>query len=534
MDLPQSRDLKHLDANALRALLTQSLGRQARYEQELAYTRQIVTDHERALQHKDHDIHLKETTIAKLTHEIAVLRRFRFGKKSEQISGVQGNLLEETVTADIAAIEEELQQLTHHPKKATPRQQPKRGALPANLPRIDIHHEPESTDCACGCQLQRMGEDVSEKLDYIPGVAQVERHIRGKWVCRQCETLTQAPVPAHVIDKGMATTGLLAHVLVAKYSDHLPLYRQQKIFERAGVTLASSTLAEWVGVCGVRLQPLVDALREAMLQHRVLHADETPVTMLRPETGKTTHRAYLWAYTPGEFENLKAVVYDFAPTRSGEHARTFLGEWRGSLVVDGYSGYKKLFAEGVTELGCLAHARRKFFDLHAASQSQIAAQALQYVGLLYDVEREAKTLHTTERWRIRQEKAKPIADKLHAWMLAQRLLVPDGSGTAKALDYSLKRWVALTRYLDDGQAPIDNNHVEQKIRPVAVGRRNWLFAGSLRAGKRAAAVMSLIQSANLNGLDPHAYLKDVLTRLPTHKASAIDELLPHNWQPATT
>lgn len=183
---------------------------------------------------------------------------------------------------------------------------------------------------------------MAEKLDYVPGVARVERHIRGKWACRQCETLTQAPMPAHVIDKGLATTGLLAHVLVAKYADHLPLYRQQKIFERAGVKLATSTLADWVGVCGVRLQPIVDALRQTILKHGVLHADETPIQILRPDTGKKTHRAYLWAYAPGALENLKAVVYDFAPSRAGEHARAFLGDWRGKLVVDDYAGYKKL------------------------------------------------------------------------------------------------------------------------------------------------------------------------------------------------
>lgn len=495
---------------------------------------QVLAEKEALITRKERLLNLKDTTIAQLTHEIAVLRRFRFGKKSEQINGVQGSLLEEAVAADIAAIEEELHQLTDHPKKAAPREQPKRQALPPELPRIEIHHEPESSTCACGCQLERIGEDVAEKLDYIPGVAQVERHIRGKWACRQCETLTQAPAPAHVIDKGLASTGLLAHVLVAKYADHLPLYRQQKIFERAGVKIPVSTMADWVGVCGVRLQPLVDALRETILTHDVLHADETPIQILRPDTGRKTHRAYIWAYAPGAFESLKAVIYDFAPSRAGEHARAFLGDWRGKLVVDDYGGYKKTVSQdGVTEIGCMAHARRKFFELHDAHQSQLAAQALDYIGELYAIEREAKALDATERWRLRQERAKPIADRLHAWMLAQRSRVPDGSGTAKALDYSLKRWVALTRYLDDGAVPIDNNYLENRIRPIAQGRRSWLFAGSLRAGRRAAAVMSLIQSANLNGLDPHAYLKDILTRLPTHPNSRIDELLPHNWQPAT-
>lgn len=535
MSLPLSEPLENLDAEALRALLRERdqqlaavLARQTRHEQVLAEKEALIT-------RKEHVLHLKDTTIAQLKHEIAVLRRFRFGKKSEQVTGVQGSLLEEAVAADIAAIEEELHQLTDHPRRATPPQQPKRQALPPELPRIDIHHEPESTTCTCGCQLERIGEDVAEKLDYIPGVAQVERHIRGKWACRQCETLTQAPAPAHVIDKGLASTGLLAHVLVAKYADHIPLYRLQKTFVRAGVKPPVSTMADWVGVSGVRLQPVVDALRETILKCGVLHADETPIQILHPDTGRKTHRAYLWAYAPGEFEDLKAVVYDFAPSRAGEHARAFLGEWRGKLVVDDYAGYKKTVGQdGVTEVGCWAHARRKFFELHDANQSQIAAQTLDTIGELYAIEREAKTLDAAQRWRLRQERAKPIVDKLHAWMLAQRSRVPDGSGTAKALDYSLKRWVALTRYLDDGAVPIDNNHIEQKIRPVAVGRKNWLFAGSLRAGRRAAAVMSLIQSAQLNGLDPHAYLKDVLTRLPTHPNHRIDELLPHNWQPATT
>src|SRR5690625_362024 len=512
-------DLDTLDTHQLRELARTLLA--------------TVSKQDKVLARKDHDLHLKETTIAKLNHEIALLRRFRFGKKSEQLHGVQGSLLDEAVTADIAAIEQELNQLSSSPQTKAPTSAPKRMALPPTLPRIDIHHEPHDPTCSCGGQRQRIGEDVTEKLDYVPGVARVERHIRGKWACRQCDTLVQAPMPPHVIDKGLATTGLLAHVLVATYADHLPLYRQQTIFERAGIKLAASTLAEWVGVCGVQLQPLVDALRQAVLKHTVLHADETPIQVLRPETGKKTHRAYLWAYAPGVFEDTQAVIYDFAPSRAGEHARAFLGDWRSELVVDDYGGYKKTVSQdGVTEIGCMAHARRKFFELHDAHQSQLAAQALDYIGELYAIEREAKALDATERWRLRQERAKPIADRLHAWMLAQRSRVPDGSGTAKALDYSLKRWVALTRYLEDGAVPIDNNYLEQQIRPLAVGRKNWLFAGSERAGRRAAAVMSLIHSAKLNGHDPHAYLKDVLTRLPTHPNSRIEELLPHNWKTA--
>ena len=477
------------------------------------------------------DILYRQAKIDKLTHELATLKRWKFGRSSEQLNGTQISLINETIEADIAAIEQELQALAPAAKPPSqPPQQPKRTALPAGLARVDIHHEPDSTTCGCGCQLKRIGEDVSEKLDYTPGVFTVEQHIRGKWACAQCETLIQAPVPAQIIDKGIPTAGLLAQVLVAKYSDHLPLYRQKRIFGRAGVTLPRSTLAQWVGICGVQLQPLVDALKAEILRYAVLHADETPVQMLKPGN-KKTHRAYLWAYAPGAFEDLKAVVFDFCESRAGEHARSFLGGWKGSLVCDDYAGYKAGFVSGITEVGCMAHSRRKFFDLHVAAKSQIAGQACTYISQLYDVERELKHLNAAERLQTRQAKSKPLADAFKEWMLLQRQKITDGSATAKALDYSLKRWGPLTRFLDDGQLPIDNNWIENQIRPIAIGRNNWLFAGSLRAGQRSAAVMSLIQSAKLNGHDPYAYLKDVLARLPTHKNSQIDELLPHRWQP---
>ena len=475
--------------------------------------------------------------LEKLTHENALLKRMKFAAQSERFNPEQKSLLEDEIEADLAAVASEIDALAQTQTPATPeKKQAKRLPLPAHLPRREIRHEPASTTCACGCQMKRVGEDVAEKLDYVPGVFSVERHIRGKWACAKCESITQAPVEAHVIDKGIPTTGLLAQVLVGKYADHLPLYRQEAIFGRAGLAIPRSTLAQWVGTCGVRLQPLVEALKDEILSHRVLHADETPVAMLKPGEGKT-HRAYLWAYAPGAFEDMKAVVYDFCESRSGEHARRFLGQgtdkaWKGNLTCDDFSGYKALIASGVTEVGCLAHARRKFFDLHAANQSQIAEFALAQFARVYEIEREVKELGTEQRQTVRQQQTRPILDALHEWMTLQRGQVPDGSATAKALDYSLRRWDALTRFAADGQLPVDNNWIENQIRPIAIGRNNWLFAGSLRAGQRAAAVMSLIQSARMNGHDPYAYLKDVLTRLPTHKASRIDELLPHRWQPA--
>jgi transposase len=328
----------------------------------------------------------------KLTHENALLKRMKFATQSERFNPEQKSLLEDEIEADLAAVATEIDALqeAQAPAKAEEKRAPKRSPLPANLPRREMRHEPDSTTCSCGSQMKRVGEDVAEKLDYVPGVFSVERDIRGKWACAKCETLTQVPVDPHVIDKGIPTAGLLAQVLVAKYADHLPLYRQEAIFGRAGLAIPRSTLAAWVGSCGVQLQPLVDAMKGELLQHRVLHADETPVAMLKPGNGKT-HRAYLWSYATGAFENTKVVVYDFCESRSGEHARRFLGDWRGSLTCDDFSGYKALIASGVTEVGCLAHARRKLFDLHAAnqsqSQSQIAEFALQQFAQVYEIER---------------------------------------------------------------------------------------------------------------------------------------------------
>lgn len=505
--------LDHLDAQQLRALAERLMGEVAVRDEQLAArdARIAASDDQLAkydAQIAKHDqvLHFKDTHIEQLKQELALYKRWRYGKRSEQLNPAQASLLEEAMDADMAAIEEEVEALRQAiSSKPTEAQAPRRMRLPPELPRTDIHHEPSSTTCHCGCGLKRIGEDVSEKLVYLPGVFSVERHIRGKWVCEQCETLTQAPVPAQAIDKGIPTAGLLAQVLVAKFADHLPLYRQEGILARAGLALPRSTLGEWVGVCGLRLQPLVDALKVEVLGKPVLHADETPVQMLKPGAGKT-HRAYLWAYTPTSYDSLRAVLYDFAPSRAGEHCRTFLEDWCGKLVTDDYAGYKAGFAAGITELGCMAHARRKFHDLHPSNQSQIAKEALELFGALYGVERDVADLPANERRRIRQDRAKPITEILHRWLIAQRQRVPD-----------------------DGDAPIDNNWVEIQIRPWAVGRSNWLFAGSLRGGQRAAAIMSLIQSARLNGHDPYAYLKDVLTRLPTQKNHQIADLLPHRW-----
>jgi len=370
-------------------------------------------------------------------------------------------------------------------------------------------------------------------------------------------------MPAQIIESGIPTARLLAQVLIAKYDDHLPLYRQNEIYARSGVDISGSTLADWVGACGVALAPIVQALKVQLLQCQVLHADESPITILGGKGDKK--RGYIWAYASGVHEAVAAVVYQVKEGRSGQHARDFLQHappvravhetgndppgikrWAGYLVVDDYGGYKALFAPGaavgddvnantsIIEVGCWAHVRRKFFELHVASKSTLAQTALAHIGALYAVEREIRDegLNLEQALARRQTQSVPRLAALHDWLKASREQVTDGTATAKAMDYTLKRWPALARYANDARLPMDNNRIENQIRPWAVGRKNWLFSGSLAAGARAANIMSLIQSAKMNGIEPLAYLTDVLTRLPTHPNSRIDELLPTRWRPA--
>jgi len=532
MELP--RELAQMDAETLRDLTATLIAQLAERDAQINERDAELRARAAQLASRDEELKRRQLKIDQLTHEMATLKRWQYGRHSEQLDAVQRSLLDESIDADIEAISLEIEALREKPVSA-PKSQPRRAALPASFPRREIRHEPGNTRCSCGCSLERIGEDVSEKLHYLPGVFEVERHIRGKWVCRHCETLIQAPVPPHIIDKGIPTAGLLAQVLIAKYLDHVPLYRQEGIFGRAGLAIPRSSLAQWVGACGVKLQPLVDTLKSLLLTRAVLHADETPVPMLKPGLGRT-HRAYLWSYSSSEYDELQAVVYDFADSRSGLHAREFLGTWTGRLVCDDYSGYKALFERGVTEIGCMAHARRKFHDLYVNHRSDVAEEALRHFASLYEIERlgREQTLDADGRRQLRQQRAKPFAETLRQWLTRQLGQVPDGSATAKAIKYSMGRWAALVRYIDDGDLPIDNNHIENRIRPVALGRGNWLFAGSLRAGQRAAAVMSLVQSAKLNALDPYVYLTDVLERLPTQPASRLEELLPHRWKPQST
>ena len=481
---------------------------------------------------REAELRTAEIKIQALTLELAHLRRMRFGVRNEALTAEQRDLFQETLASDLAAAEAELAKRAAlvTPEPLAPRQPRTRAGrqpLPDHLPRIEHRHEPASCTCGqCGCDLVKIGEDVSEQLDVEPARFFVHRHIRPQYACRACETVSAAPIPPAVIDGGLAATGLYVWVLIGKYLDHLPLYRLEQIAARDQVMLSRSTMAQWVGRIGVALQPLADRLTQLLLEHPVLHADETPVAQLDPGKGKT-HRAYLWAYRSAVLETgPPIVVFDYQTSRAGRHAKAFLADWKGHLMVDDFSGYKALFAQGITELGCMAHARRKFFDLNAAQANPIALEALNRIAALYALEHQGKDLTVAARTQWRQEQSQPLLDSLHAWLCSTRMAVANGSATAKAMDYSLRRWAALSRYASDGRLPIDNNPVENIIRPIALGRKNWLFTGSERAGQRAAAIQTLLGTAKLNGLDPAAWLRDTLEKLPTCLNSQIDSLLP--------
>ena len=499
----------------------------------LSWTGQRVGGLLDALKTRETEIHWRDAKIEKLTLELAYLRRMKFGVKSESMALPERDLFAETLAADLAACEAHLDQEHQAAEMGPPlppagkRERAGRQPLPVQLPRVEHLHKPESCTCGqCGQALVQIGEDVTEKLSIVPAEFFVERHIYPKYACRPCETITAAPAVASIIDGGLAAPALLAWVMVSKYADHLPLYRLERQAARSGVTLSRSTLADWVGRTGVALEPLWQRLAELLRQGAVLHADETPVQQLDPGKGKTK-RAYLWAYRSNALgSDPPIVVFDYQPGRGGKYAAEFLGHWHGALMVDEFAGYQGLFRGEVIELACMAHARRKFFDLHQANGSPVAAEALRRFGEWYAIEAAIREKSVEERARIRKETSQPRLKALNLWLLNTRQSVADGGALAKAIDYRLRRWPAFARYATNGFYPIDNHPLENAIRPIAIGKKNWLFAGSEAAGQRAAAIQSLLETARMNDLEPMAWLTDTLEKLPSWPNSRIDELLP--------
>ena len=471
-----------------------------------------------------------KTLIERLKMQLARLRRMQFGRSSEKLSQEieQLELLIEDLETPTPA---QVKAAAQAPDVQTDTAKARR-ALPEHLPRETVVHAVSCTCTSCGGELRQVGEDVSEMLEIVPEHWKVIRHVRPKYACAACDTLVQAPAPIRPIAKGIAGPGLIAHVLVGKYADHLPLYRQSEIYARTGIELARSTLSDMVGGSVALLEPLVDRIAQHVLTGSRLHADDTPVPVLSPGLGKTK-TGRLWTYVrddrPWCGEAAPAVLFRYSPDRKGEHPRLHLKDFKGTLQADGYAGFHHLYDGGlIQEAACWAHVRRKFFDIHEANGSPIAFEALQRIAAIYAIERDIKGKPPDIRREHRQSRAGPLIDALKIWLQDALSKLSAKAELANAIRYALSRWPALLRYRDDGTLEIDNNAAERSLRPIALGRKNFLFCGSDAGGERAAAIYSLIGTAKLNEINPEAYLRYVIERIAEHPANQLDALLPWN------
>jgi transposase len=504
-----------------------------------------------------------EALLVNLRIELLRLQRAQFGQSSERrahlidqlqlsLEDIEGDIVQDSVAAETQAAAAQGAPI----QPAGSRRQPKRGPLPAHLPRERVVlASPSSCPCCGSEKLSILGEDVTETLEIVPRKFFVRQTVRERWSCRACEKITQPPAPFHVIARGRAGPSLLAMILAGKYDLHLPLNRQSESFAHEGVAIEVSTMADWVGACAAALEPLTQLIREHVFAAERIHADDTPVPVLAK--GKT-RTGRLWTYVRDDkpfggpeapATGPPAAIYYYSPDRGGAHPRKHLQSWSGLMQADAYAGFAALYAKerkpgAIIEAACWAHGRRKFFELADVARqkrslaraarltlSPIAVEAVKRIDAIFDIEREINGLSAQQRLAVRQERIKPLVDALLAWMKAQRARVSAKSAIAKAMDYMLKRWPAFTRFLDDGRACLSNNAAERMIRPLAVGRRNWTFAGSDRGGERAAAIYTLLQTAKLNDVDPQAWLADVLARIAALPAARLAELLPWNWKP---
>ena len=488
-------------------------------------------------------LHGRDLLIEKLKHQLAGLRRHQFGARSESL-----DQLELTLEAEEIAQAAERSAAPRDTAPEVTKRQPKRRPLPDHLPRNETVLLAGEACTACGGKLKPVGEDVTEELEYVPGRFVVNRIVRPRLACACCETFHQAPLPSRPIERGRPGPGLLAHVLVNKYADHLPLYRQSQIFARDRVDLDRSTLAGWVGASTTLLEPLADAIGRHVLAGQAIFADDTPVKMQAPRcpagestlsprggTGKTK-TARLWAYgrdeRPWSGEAPPAAWYRFSTDRKGERPAEHLKSFTGWMHADGYAGFEELYRSGsIREVACMAHIRRKFVDVQQSQGSAIAEDTIKRIAELYAIEAEARGQPPDERVRIRQAKAKPILDNLAAWLAEQQPRISGKTPLAAAIRYALTRIKRLRPYLDNGILELDNNTAERAMRGVAIGRKNYLFMGSEGGGKAAAIAYTLIETAKLNGIDPQAWLTDTLARIADHKINRIDELLPWRYAP---
>lgn len=482
----------------------------------------------------------KEDRIVRLEKLVADFKRALFGAKSEKVCPEQFELALEDIEAAQEAIHAEDEGDDLRVKGKSRPRKANRGSLPKHLPRIEEVIEPESTTCDCGCERHVIGEDVSERLDIVPAQFRVIVTRRPKFACRSCEGgIAQAPAPAHLIPGGMPSEATVAHVIVGKYADHLPLYRQAQIYSRQGIDLDRSTLAAWVGRAAFELTPVYDALMANLKRSSKLFMDETTAPVLDPGR-RRTKTGYFWALArdnrPWGGENPPGVAFTYAPGRSGQYAENILKDFSGTLQVDGYAGYNRLLkrqGNAIRLVYCWAHARRKLFEVaKSGSATPIADAGIAQIRELYQIEKDIRGQSPADRMAARQERSKPIIEQMEIWLKDSRARVSAKSPIGEALKYIAKYWDGLCLFLEDGRIELDNNSVERTIRPIALNRKNALFAGHDAGAQNWATLASLIETCKLNAVDPHAWLTSTLHAIVNgHKQSRIDELMPWNYQP---
>jgi len=515
---------------------------------ELESTRAALRTREAALREKDLELAAERARVveaqaevarlleenAALRHRVEQLARRMFGKSSERLAPGQLLLAFEAARAEEAAALEadsletalgEETPRTPRPRRVRPSEKPSHKDLPVREERVDPPEEERV--CGCGRAMARLSEETSERVEHVPASFHVVRTVRGKYACPTCaDRVVVAPAPPRALEKSVVGPGLAAHVVASKYADHLPLYRQEGILARSGVHLPRSTLGDVVMRCADVLEPVARAVLASVLAGRVVHTDDTPVLYLAKPAGSV--KGSVWVYVGEKGE----AAYDFTPDRSREGPERVLGHYVGHVQADALKVYDALYDDKRLEVGCWAHARRYFFEA-LTTEREHAEQALGRIGRLYAVEREARGKSEVDRQTLRIERARPVLRELRRWMDAVAPTVLPKGPLGKAIAYATSNWTALTRYVDHGHLAIDNNAAERALRGVAVGRKNWLFAGNVESGRRAAVLMTLVATCRLQGVDPELYLADVLTRIPTFPASRVHELTPRGWKLAS-
>lgn len=503
-------------------------------QDELLALRALVAEQAVKLSAQQVEVTKRDTIIDLLRAQLELLRHRQHGASSEKIDRKieQFELMLEEIEASRAEAEAQSEKMPL-PEQDDASEKPKRKPLPDGLPTEErIYSAPCNCPACGGTSFLKAADKVVQVMEHVPASVKIVRHVEKRMVCKDCDTTVSGEMPTLPIERGKPGPGLLAHIMVAKFDDHIPLYRLSEMYARQGIDISRSVMADWVGRASVLLTPLILLIRAHIAAVDRIHTDDTPVDVLDPGRGKTkTGRVWVYVFDGSGYQdtNPGAIAYYYSPDRKGAHPADHLANFSGVMHADGYGGYKKLYGNQIIEAACMAHVRRKFHDVIKLKPSPIAEEALARIGTLYDIEDRIRGMLPEERRALRQQHAKPILADLKVWIEGVQQTLPQKQKLAEAMRYALSRWTALSVYIDDGRVEIDNNIAERAMRPLGIGRKNWLFAGSDKGGERIANILTIIETAKLHGHNPEVYMTDVLTRIQDHPKDRLEELLPWKW-----